>query len=117
MNPPPDRRALVRPHVVTGGRARPTRNIFDVVTLVVATRGPAADLSPERRRIVELCRGGALAVAEIAAHLALPISVTKVLVSDLVDDGHLTPRAPEPSERSSKLQILQEVLNGLRARL
>ncbi|WP_433334901.1 DUF742 domain-containing protein [Spirillospora sp. CA-294931] len=117
MRPPRDRRALVRPHVVTGGRAHPSRNTIDVVTLVVATRHPTVGLSPEKRRIAELCRGGALSVAEIAGHLALPISVTKVLVSDLVDGGHLTPRLPDPSDEPSKLEILQEVLNGLRARL
>ncbi|MFC0038058.1 DUF742 domain-containing protein [Actinomadura rayongensis] len=111
------RRALVRPHVVTGGRAHPSRNIFDLVTLVAGTGRAAAGLSPEKRRIAALCRDGALSVAEIAGHLALPISVTKVLVSDLVDSGHLSPRVPTPADEPSKIEILQEVLDGLRARL
>lgn len=133
MNRRRNERALVRPHVVTGGRAHPTRNVFDLVTLVIATgdlplrSGGAAlqtprplwntGLSPEKLRIVELCRGGALSVVEISGHLRLPVGVTKVLLSDLVDSGHLTPRAPAPAAQLSKVRILQEVLDGLRARL
>jgi uncharacterized protein DUF742 len=117
VRPPGSERALVRPHVVTGGRARPTRNIFDLVTLVVVTAERVTDLSPEKRRIMELCRGGTLSVAEIAGHLALPVSVTKVLLSDLVDEGRVGTRSPAPTFRSPDLQLLQEVLDGLRARL
>ncbi|GLY81208.1 DUF742 domain-containing protein [Actinoallomurus iriomotensis] len=117
MSPPRHDRALVRPHVVTGGRAHPTRNIFDLVTLVIASRTQVAGLSPEKRKVMELCQGGALSVAEVAAHLALPVSVTKVLLSDLVDSGHIVTRASaaEPAEPSDHL--LREVLDGLRARL
>lgn len=117
MKPPRHNRALVRPHVVTGGRAHPTRNIFDLVTLVVAVRLEVAGLTPEKRRIVELCRGGALSVAEVAGHLGLSLSVTKVLLSDLADSGHIATRAAGPPDRDSKIQLLQEVLDGLRARL
>jgi hypothetical protein len=107
--PRPNERALVRPHVVTGGRAHPTRNVFDLVTLVVAVGEPAG-LTPEKRRIVTLCRGGALSVVEIAGHLHLPVGVTRVLLSDLMDSGHVT-------TGFSRTEILQEVLDGLRARL
>ncbi|HEY8481716.1 MAG TPA: DUF742 domain-containing protein [Spirillospora sp.] len=111
-------RALVRPHVVTGGRAHPTRNVFDLVTLVIFNADlPRTGLSPEKLRIIELCRGGALSVAEISGHLGLPVGVTKVLLSDLVDDGHLTTRAGAPETRNAKAKLLQEVLDGLRATL
>ncbi|RAY15715.1 DUF742 domain-containing protein [Actinomadura craniellae] len=118
MTPRP-RRALVRPHVVTGGRAHPTRNVFDLVTLVVAGSGggPTAGLNPEQRRLLDLCRGGPLSVAEIAGHLDLPTSVTKVLLSDLVDGGHLSVRAPAAPSQLPSVPLLQEVLDGLRARL
>lgn len=117
MSADPRRRALVRPHVVTGGRARPTRNIFDLVTLVMAARSEATGLSPEKRRVLELCRGGALSVAEVAAYLSLPISVTKVLLSDLVDSGHVVTRVGGADNGDSPTRLLQEVLDGLRARL
>jgi hypothetical protein len=110
-------RALVRPHVVTGGRAHPTRNIFDVVTLVIATRDRSTGLSPEKSRVMELCRGGALSVAEVAAYLELPVGITKVLLSDLVDSGHITTRAATAETQVPDDQLLREVLDGLRARL
>jgi hypothetical protein len=115
VSPPRNRPSLVRPHVVTGGRAHPTRNIFDLVTLVTATEGAQLVLSPEARRVVELCRGGPLSVAEIAGHLNLPVSVSKVVLSDLVDSGHVVVRNPGPSAYTTSTQLLQEVLDGLRA--
>lgn len=134
MTPRRNERALVRPHVVTGGRAHPTRNVFDLVTLVIATDDlplhsggttsqnarhplPRTGLSPEKLRILELCRGGALSVVEIAGHLSLPVGVVKVLLSDLVDNGHLTTRAAAPAAQQSMARLLQEVLDGLRATL
>lgn len=117
MSPPRPERALVRPHVVTGGRAHPTRNIFDLVTLVIASRTQVSGLSPEKRRVMELCQGGALSVAEVAAHLVLPVSVTKVLLSDLVDSGHIVTRASAVEADQPSDHLLREVLDGLRARL
>jgi hypothetical protein len=107
---------LVRPYVVTEGRAFPTRNTFDLVTLVVATHDLSlSGLAPEKRRLMTLCRGGPLSVAEVAAHLVLPVSVTKVLLGDLVDSGHITTRAPAPPAERPDIRLLQEVLDGLRA--
>jgi hypothetical protein len=118
---PPRRRPgerLVRSYVVTDGRSHPSRNTLDLVTLLIAVVGPPlTGLSPEKRRLTELCRPGALSVAEVAAHLALPVSVTKVLVADLMDSGHLVTRAPIPSAGPFDTRILQEVLDGLRSRL
>ncbi|MCQ4043612.1 DUF742 domain-containing protein [Streptantibioticus rubrisoli] len=111
------RRGLVRPYVITDGRAHPTRNTLDLVTLVIAARGETGGLSPEKRRVMELCRGGALSLAEVAGHLRIPVSVTKVLLSDLVDSGHIVTRSPIPSAELPEPAILQEVLDGLRARL
>ncbi|WP_327066066.1 DUF742 domain-containing protein [Kitasatospora sp. NBC_01250] len=111
-------RGLVRPYVVTNGRFEPTRNTFDLVTLVTAMPDrPLAGLGPEQRRLVELCLHGSLSLAEVAAHLHLPVSVTKVLLGDLVDSGHLITRAAVPRAQLPTYQLLQEVLDGLRARL
>ena len=117
MSPKRPERALVRPHVVTGGRAHPTRNIFDLVTLVSASRTTVTGLNPEKRRVMELCRGGALSVAEVAAHLSLPVGIVKVLLSDLVDSGHIVTRASVYETDQSEDRLLREVLDGLRARL
>ena len=109
---------LVRPYVVTEGRAHPTRNTLDLVTLLIAVSGRSlAGLIPEKRRLMALCRPGSLSVAEVAGHLSLPVSVVKVLIADLMDSGHIVTRVPAPSAQPSEARILQEVLDGLRARL
>ncbi|MDT3395971.1 DUF742 domain-containing protein [Streptomyces sp. B1866] len=111
-------RGLVRPYVVTDGRAHPSRNTLDLVTLVVGQRDrPLAGLSPEKREVMELCLGGPLSVAEVAGRLRLPVSVVRVLIGDLVDSGHITARSPVPPADLPETRLLQEVLDGLRARL
>lgn len=111
------RPALVRSHVITGGRAAPVLNSLDHVTLVtVATEQDQTRLGPEQRALVRLCAGGWLSIAEIAAHLELPSSVTKVLVADLVVSGHLTTGAmPMDPERRASVDLLRQVLEGLNA--
>jgi hypothetical protein len=109
---------LVRPYVITNGRGLADGDRFDLVTLVTATAesprtGP---LDPEKRALVDLCQGGYLSVAEIAGHMALPIGIVKVLLSELVENGHLMTRAPIPPAQLTDIAILQEVLDGLQAR-
>lgn len=120
MSPPRRRMDLVRAYVITGGRARPTRNthVLDVVTMITATPGrTTAGLTPEQRATVELVRGGYLSVVEVASHLAQPLTVTRVLLSDLLDTGHLVTRLPQapPPEPLTEVQVLERVLQGLHA--
>ncbi|MBF6210220.1 DUF742 domain-containing protein [Nocardia puris] len=104
---------LVRAYVRTGGRSRATRDL-DLVTLVAAALPPAPGLGPDARRVLGLCGGrGVLSIAEIAAYLDLPPSVVKIVVSDLMDGGHLS--TPTPAETVPEIALLEEVLNGLRA--
>lgn len=118
---------LVRPYAVTGGRSRPTRNTLDLITVVRVRHLPPppvalapTELSPEQERVVAICRDGGLTVAEIAAQLSLPVSVTKVVVSDLVDGGLVTAQAPPPPTHLAAAYaqqtdaLLERVLDGLR---
>ncbi|MFK4273929.1 DUF742 domain-containing protein, partial [Streptomyces milbemycinicus] len=90
---------------------------FNLITLVTASeqRQPS-HLDPEKRRLLELCSGGYLSVAEIAGHMGLPIGIVKVLLSDLSTDGYLVTRAPAPPAQLVDVSLLQEVLDGLQAR-
>ncbi|WP_425576275.1 DUF742 domain-containing protein [Streptomyces glaucosporus] len=107
---------LVRPYVITGGRHRPSRNThsLDLVTLVTATGDrPLGELEPEQQKMVRLCQGGYLSVAEVAGHVRLPVSVTAILLADLVDSGHMVVRKPPPAARPTDLDVLEKVLDGL----
>ena len=81
--------------------------------MVETVRSAPAGLTPEQRRVVELCWRGALAIVEIAGYLQLPASVTKVLVSDLVDSGHVRCNALVTGSRPP-LELMEKVLDGLR---
>ncbi|MEV7683625.1 DUF742 domain-containing protein [Streptomyces sp. NPDC088341] len=107
---------LIRPYAVSGGRTRPTTSL-DLLTLVRATGlVPPPDLGPEHAQAVGLC-GGPTSVAEIAAHLALPATVTKILLSDLVDCGAITARPPDSFDNPTDRFLLEAVLDGLRRQL
>lgn len=104
----------VRPYVLTGGRAVPTRNTVRPETLVIAaaTAKPlAVSASRTERALLGMC-GRLISLAEAAAHLELPVSVVMVVASDLIDSGHLSVRTPAGAPVNSEL--LEELLNGLR---
>lgn len=124
---PRRRRDLVRSFVLTGGRARPTRNthVLDVITMVTSVPDRSvAGLLPEQLAVVELCRGGYLSVIEVAGHLGQPLTITRVLLGDLLDTGHIVTRVPAPAmpaansaagERAATAHILEKLLHGLQA--
>lgn len=107
--------SFVRAYVITDGRALPDNNLFDLITLVKAVkRWQPEQIDPEKRNLLELCSGGYLSVAEIGAHLGLPLGIIKVLLSDLLAEGRVS-RAPASRGRTVDKELLQEVLDGLKA--
>ncbi|MFE9846596.1 DUF742 domain-containing protein [Streptomyces goshikiensis] len=109
---------MVRPHIRTGGRIRPSRPDIRLESLVLAATGPADGLRLDHRRVLALAqrvRGG-LAVAEIAAILQLPPSTVLILVCDLMDSGHLSSPINARDDQP-EIDILREVLRGLQAKV
>lgn len=105
---------LVRPFTITGGRTQPSRNIFTLITIVKATTSYQAGpgLQQEHLRALDLCAAPA-AVAEIAAHLDLPVAVTKILLSDLLDQGRIIATPPAQGVSGPDITLLQKVRDGL----
>ncbi|WP_299534480.1 DUF742 domain-containing protein [uncultured Streptomyces sp.] len=107
---------LIRPYTVSNGRTRPT-TALDLLSLIMATGiSPADQLGPEHGVALGLCEGP-VSVAEIAAHLRLPATVTKILVSDLVACGAVTAHAPAFHDVPTDRSLLEAVLDGLRRQL
>lgn len=111
--------AYVRPYTVTGGRTRPSGMTLPFEALVEGLAGPRPEHAPESRRILGLVTGQYLSVAELSAHLHLPVGVVRVLVGDLADEGAVrvhglttTASAPAPA---TTLSVLERVLNGISA--
>lgn len=105
---------LVRPYAVARGRTRPTRHDLEMITLVVAVTAELnRGMDPEYAHIVSLCQRP-LSVAEVSAMLNLPLVVIKVLLSDLIDRGHLIFRSPPQTSDYPSMDLLQAVLDGIR---
>ncbi|GAB2330158.1 DUF742 domain-containing protein [Streptomyces griseoincarnatus] len=105
---------LVRPFTLTGGRTRPSRADFTLIT-TVTTADPqpetAARPQPEHTRILRLCVRP-MAVAELAARLDLPVSVVVIMLCDLLEAGRITVRPPRPVITPDP-DLLQKVREGL----
>ncbi|NBM20203.1 DUF742 domain-containing protein [Streptomyces sp. GC420] len=105
-----------RLYTVTGGRSRPGSDAFDLVTLVVAECDPAPGMQSEHALILRICQRPT-AVVELAADLGLPVSIIRILLSDLLDTGRISARHPRVSRTTAELpdpDILEQVLVGLR---
>lgn len=117
-DPPRANRLRIRPYALTGGRVRSSTELALETIVRVTARGEtdAAGLAVEGRRICELCVEPT-SIAEVSAHLHLPLGVARVLVGDLVTDGLLDSQAnPAPGDGSRPdLRLLERVLDGLQA--
>ena len=105
---------MVPLYVRTDGRLRPRPEVR-VETLLVAASGPTETLNVDARRVMGLFakgRGG-LSVAEIAAALELPLTTVLILVSTLMNTGHLASPTRAP-ESQPDIDILWKMLDGLR---
>jgi hypothetical protein len=115
----PEAAPLVRPYVITKGRALPDEQQFSLITLVTAAAEQgqrASRLSPEEQQLLDVCSAGYLSVAEIAGHMRLPLGVVRIVLASLTESGYLINRPPVARARLADKELLQEVLNGLRAK-
>lgn len=111
------RGALVRPYAVTRGRTEPTRDIAIEAVLLTIQRGleESRYAGRDRHLIATLCDGRAQSLAEIAAHMRLPLGVARVLVADMITEGILTLHEPlDVSDTEERINVLERVLLGLR---
>lgn len=109
---------IVRPYAMTRGRTRPVQEL-DVVALILAVQdrvpmGLGLGFEPEHSHILESARRP-ISIAELAAHLDLPLGVVRILIDDLVGAGCVVVRpAPTTAELQSR-RLLEAVIDGLRA--
>ncbi|WP_370944965.1 DUF742 domain-containing protein [Amycolatopsis sp. cg5] len=110
-------RSRVRPYARTGGRTRSDHDLAIETLISTSEKGQkyAGVGSVEHRAICDLCIE-TRSVAEIAAHLRLPLGVVKILVGDMSDAGlvHIHQTGITLGDRSSR-EFMERVLQGLRA--
>lgn len=107
--------SVVRSFILTRGRAVPRVELGFETRLKVQTHarhrmwpvGATAD-------IMEICDG--LSVAEVSAQLSRPIGVVRVLLADLVAEGHVLVERTITAGTSldERRELLERTLRGLR---
>jgi hypothetical protein len=109
--------SLVRPYSRTGGRTKPGRDL--ALEALVSTTVSGRDawhsplLTPEHSSVIELC-SGTVSVAEIAARLAVPLGVARVIIADMVDLGLVEVMKTSASAGDERdPAFLRRVLSGL----
>ena len=119
-SPGPQRPYPVRnPTRLGGRRAEPADgDLPDLVALVAAVEpaepdGDLAGLSPEDCRILGSCRER-VTVAELASATALPVSLVRVRLADLIRRGRVTLQPQPPAGEQPGPGLLNEVLDRLR---
>ncbi|RMI12838.1 DUF742 domain-containing protein [Cellulomonas triticagri] len=117
--------STIRPYVITRGKLEPEKRTVPLEALVERLPGAApVGLTTESTALLHLLAGTGdaglptyLSLAELSAHLRLPVVVVRVLVSDLVQGGLLRVHGVgDPAARQDKnetLRLLESVLHGI----
>lgn len=107
---------VVRHFTLTAGRAHtdveiPLEATIRRLSLVGDTPLPAG----VHGRVLEVCDSTSL--AEVSAHLSMPIGVVRVLVGDLVEQGHLRIQTTITTDTTldERRELIERTLRGLRS--
>ena len=110
--PRPSGRLRVPPYAVTGGRTRVDVDIpFEALVRTTVRGRENMQLVAFERRDILLLAETPIAVAELSAHLRLPIGAIRVLVGDLSVEGHVQTKAMTVQADTA---LLERVRDGLR---
>ena len=114
-----DEPSLVRPYTLTAGRTDPGFELpleASVEALNTPGKSPRWPRNDVRRQILTSCVRSR-SVAEIAAHLSLPLGATRFLVGDLATQGYVRVHsAPGDSMTiDDRRELIERTLVGLRA--
>ncbi len=105
----------IRPYTVTGGRTRSEveLGLEAMIQTTSAGRNGLASLKTELREVAELCETPQ-SVAEISAHLSMPLQVAKVLAGDLITGGNASSSVgATQGDGRPDIALLERVLHGL----
>lgn len=108
------RARIVRPYTITAGRTEATVDLPMEATLVKIEGTDAPQFGPHAQALA-YCTGQS--VAEVSAKMHQPIGVVRVLLSDLVEQGHLRVQGTlsEDASRDERRELIERTLRGLRA--
>ena len=105
---------VVRPYTLTGGRTAPKVDLPMEATLCRQWDAGDEPTDVNLARILDVC--DKRSVAEVSAHLHMPIGVIRVLLGDLVEQGHVRVQATLTADSShdERRELIERTLRGLR---
>ena len=105
---------VVRPYTLTGGRTAPQVDLPFEATLRRAADSSGRPTDPRLAQILDVC--DQRSVAEVSAHVHMPIGVVRVLLGDLVAQGHVRVQATLTADSShdERRELIERTLRGLR---
>jgi hypothetical protein len=102
---------LVPLYILVNGRTSPRNINLDLATQVIALPVDTRRLEPEYQEIVSRCANW-MSIAEIGAYLHFPLTIAKVMVDVLLDEGYLGIGSPAQQKIADR-RLLETVLAGL----
>jgi hypothetical protein len=104
----------IRLYALTGGRTRPRHHLLVETLISVPEYDPqlAETLMPESRSLYELARETS-SIAEMSAHLTIPLGVIRVLISDLAAQDAVLIHPTGFTYQYDRI-ILERILDGLK---
>jgi hypothetical protein len=105
---------VVRPYTLTGGRTAPKVELPVEATLRLQGSGPEESADANLARILDVC--DKRSVAEVSALVHMPIGVVRVLLGDLIEQGHVRVQATltADSSQDERRELIERTLRGLR---
>jgi len=105
---------VVRPYTLTGGRTAPKVELPFEATLRREAGGSEEPTDGNLVRILEVC--DKRSVAEVSAHVHMPIGVVRVLLGDLIEQGYVRVQATltADSSQDERRELIERTLRGLR---
>jgi hypothetical protein len=105
---------VVRPYTLTGGRTAPKVELPFEATLRREGNGSEVPSDANLALILDVC--DKRSVAEVSAHVHMPIGVVRVLLGDLIEQGHVRVQATLTADSSSdeRRELIERTLRGLR---
>ena len=109
-----DESRALRPFLLTGGRTKSNVDDLEFETLVERTgQGDVSSLRFESAQVIDVC-DSPLSVAEISAHLSIPLGSAMVLVGDLIADGHLLSHRTYNAASDSGVSLVTRIIAGVK---
>ena len=105
----------LRPYLLTGGRTRSAVDGLAFETLVEkgSEAARADQLRFENAKLLDLC-DAPISVAELSAHLSIPLGSTMVMIGDLIASGHLLSHRTINAASDAGVSLVTRIIAGVK---